>query len=469
MKQKTTLLKQEKFIMKIKIKFIFLICIFSFSIIQGQNDWNKLDINWKKNLSFQALGKVSINPTPEEIEQIKNIDTLIITSKSYDINNLEGIQFISNVKYLSIKNQQLSSLKGSKYIKNIKQIIFQNELQLSLDSLYNWKIVKQGAFKFKQREISPERKRLWWLNQSTETQNIISQIIGFDENDINDYPEILNELFTTTSIKLEYSIPNKTANDKNLEFLRFLENLITVKIKNANIKNLNIISNLKKIKVLGCIKSNLRSIEGIEKLKYLEVIDLSYNKIKSLSRLKELKNLEVLICEKNSVEDISFIKHITKLKTLMLGHNRIVSLKGINKLNEHEYIGVQPGEVNHLYSSYLKDYQEKLVVFSPITFLNKDGFRTHKLLRCIDLNIVISKLEPTMYAKSSEIIYTEAVLLHAFQQYPQIIENTRHILDSCSIDMTNDYNHNRITFTGIFGHKICRNTYSCSFSSNCFS
>ena len=122
--------------------------------------------------------------------------------------------------------------------------------------------------------------------------------------------------------------------------------------------------------------------------------------------------------------------------------------KGVNHLLDHEYIGVRPSEVNHLYSSYLKNHQEKLVVFSPITFLDQEGLRTHKLLRCIDLNIVIGKLEPSMHAKSNEVIFTEDDLVKAFQQYPQIVENTRDIMNSCAIDMHNDYNHNRMTFTG---------------------
>jgi len=122
--------------------------------------------------------------------------------------------------------------------------------------------------------------------------------------------------------------------------------------------------------------------------------------------------------------------------------------KGINLLLENEYIGVRPGEVNHLYSSYLKDYQEKLVVFSPLTFLDQEGFRTHKLLRCIDLNIVISKLEPAMHAKASEVFYRESQIKQVFQQYPQILENTQFILDNSAMDMENDYNHNRKTFTG---------------------
>ena len=122
--------------------------------------------------------------------------------------------------------------------------------------------------------------------------------------------------------------------------------------------------------------------------------------------------------------------------------------KGVHNFLDNEYIGVRPSEVNHLFSSYLKNHQEKLVVFSPITFLNQEGLRTHKLLRCIDLNIVVGKLEPSMHAKSNEIIYSCDELSNAFQQYPEILQNTSRIMDTCSIDMHNDYSHNRMTFTG---------------------
>ena len=122
--------------------------------------------------------------------------------------------------------------------------------------------------------------------------------------------------------------------------------------------------------------------------------------------------------------------------------------KGINKLSAQEMIGVRPGEVNHLFSSYLRNHMDKLVVFSPITFLDKTGFRVHKLLRCIDLNIVISKLKLQDHAKASEVIRGEDELQRIFQNYPEIIENTQRLMDSCEIDMQNDYKHNRQTFTG---------------------
>ena len=122
--------------------------------------------------------------------------------------------------------------------------------------------------------------------------------------------------------------------------------------------------------------------------------------------------------------------------------------KPINELRENEFVGVMPGEVNHLFSSYLKDYQEKLVVFAPITFLDTDGHKTHKLLRCIDLNIVIGKLEALHCAKASESIFTPSQLKEIFQGYPQLIANTEKIMADCSIRLHDTSLNNRQTFTG---------------------
>ncbi len=122
--------------------------------------------------------------------------------------------------------------------------------------------------------------------------------------------------------------------------------------------------------------------------------------------------------------------------------------KPIDELRANEFIGVMPGEVNHLFSSYLKDYQHKLVVFAPVTFLNKEGYKTHKLLRCIDLNIVIGKLSSAHCAKASEHFYKPGELEGIFSQYPRILENTRKLLADCSIEMHETSLNNRQTFTG---------------------
>ncbi len=122
--------------------------------------------------------------------------------------------------------------------------------------------------------------------------------------------------------------------------------------------------------------------------------------------------------------------------------------KPIAELRDNEYIGVRPGEVNHLFTSYLKEHQEKLVVFAPITFLGDTGYKTHKLLRCIDLNIVLGKLDNKHCAKASERIYTPHEIEQLFLPYPSILENTQRLLDNCVVEMHDTPLNNRQTFTG---------------------
>ncbi len=122
--------------------------------------------------------------------------------------------------------------------------------------------------------------------------------------------------------------------------------------------------------------------------------------------------------------------------------------KGIELLEDYEYVGIRPEEINHLYSSYVRNYPDKLVIFSPVTFADQDGFRAHKLLRCIDLNIIIGKLQPTDCAKSTEVFYLPQQLADTFSQYPHIIANTQKIIDNCQIEMQASALHNRRTFTG---------------------
>jgi DNA-directed DNA polymerase III PolC len=122
--------------------------------------------------------------------------------------------------------------------------------------------------------------------------------------------------------------------------------------------------------------------------------------------------------------------------------------KAINTLRDNEYIGVRPEEVNQLFSSYLKEFLHKLVVFSPVTYANEDGFKVHKLLRCIDLNILLSRLKPEDCAKQAEFFRKQGELEQIYERYPVIIQNTQRILASCHINMESSALHNRQTFTG---------------------
>lgn len=123
-------------------------------------------------------------------------------------------------------------------------------------------------------------------------------------------------------------------------------------------------------------------------------------------------------------------------------------VKPIEDFRANEFIGIRPEEVNKLYSSPLKYHQNKLVVFSPVTFEDDDYYKVHRILRCIDLNVVIGKLENKYCAKATEQFITIDKIKHAFQQYPEILANTQRILDTCEVEMESSYKNNRRTFTG---------------------
>lgn len=122
-------------------------------------------------------------------------------------------------------------------------------------------------------------------------------------------------------------------------------------------------------------------------------------------------------------------------------------VKPIEEFGAHEWLGVRPGEVHALYNSPLRKFLHKLVVYAPVSFEDETRWRLHKLLRCIDRNIILGKLEPQDYASQDEFMRRPEDLAGAYERYPQIVENSLQLLASCEIDMTVGMDNNRISFT----------------------
>ena len=149
---------------------------------------------------------------------------------------------------------------------------------------------------------------------------------------------------------------------------------------------------------------------------------------------------------KHSVEQKSLPDVPADFKNVFVIYRK--NIKGLDELLDHEYIGIRPEEVNGLYTSPLQKYPSKLVMFNRVVFLDKEGFRTHKLLRAIDLNILVTKLRPDDYAKENSVFSRPEELEKAFERYPHILKNTQKIFDACSINLESGLKNNRQNFTG---------------------
>ncbi len=120
--------------------------------------------------------------------------------------------------------------------------------------------------------------------------------------------------------------------------------------------------------------------------------------------------------------------------------------KSPGELRENEFTGIKSRQLNKLLTSEYRKYPEKLVVWQPVTFKNKEGQFLHKALRAIDHNVLISKLQENQFASQPETIdYKD--LMYQFQDHPEIILNTEKLLNACSINFDFKINKNKKLFT----------------------
>src|SRR5688572_26968122 len=139
-------------------------------------------------------------------------------------------------------------------------------------------------------------------------------------------------------------------------------------------------------------------------------------------------------------------------------------------LRPYEYIGIMPAEANALYSSAFRENLDRLVVWQPVTYDGDSGYKVHKLMRCVDLNIMLGQLEETNCAGPGEHWVNRDVIDHAFRAYPQIVRNTEALLYHCEAELPCGNINNRQTFTGSIrddaqlliklAHEGCRRRYS---------
>ena len=117
-------------------------------------------------------------------------------------------------------------------------------------------------------------------------------------------------------------------------------------------------------------------------------------------------------------------------------------------LRGNEFIGIRKHDLTQLpfYEPYTAN-RNKFVAWHPVTFANKTDFNTHRLLRAIDNNTLLSKLPEHHQAKSDEIMMPERALEEIYEDFPELIRNARMILDESSIDFALGTDKNKKHFS----------------------
>lgn len=187
-----------------------------------------------------------------------------------------------------------------------------------------------------------------------------------------------------------------------------------------------------------CKNHHIKPIVGVEVRENNELyyITLAKNQI-------GLSEINILLTRKNC-ENIPLPKINPNFKEVIV----IYPLENVpDKLLEHEFIGVRQEQLNMIYNSLWKRLIHKMVVLAPVTVTSTREYNLHKILRAIDENTLISKLDPKDFCKTSERMLPLTEILEAFKNYPQIINNTEKIIESCQFDFDFSTPKNKKHFT----------------------
>lgn len=120
------------------------------------------------------------------------------------------------------------------------------------------------------------------------------------------------------------------------------------------------------------------------------------------------------------------------------------------KLLKNEFLGVRTEDIARLKFSPWKNRQDKLVILQTVSFKNKKDFNTHRLLRAIDNNCLLSKLPVSEQGSEKDIFIHQEELKSHFSEFPKLIQNTEKILNQCRLhfDFSKKTSQNQKTYTG---------------------
>jgi DNA polymerase-3 subunit alpha len=102
-------------------------------------------------------------------------------------------------------------------------------------------------------------------------------------------------------------------------------------------------------------------------------------------------------------------------------------------LKPNERIGIKPTELTRLPFSPWAKRMRDLVALLPVTFRHQRDFNTHRLLRTMAKNTLISLLPAEELARPDECFCSEEEVRNIYHDHPSLLRNTECLLEECSI------------------------------------
>ena len=257
------------------------------------------------NLRAAVAEKIGVDPDRITQAALQRLARLGVLDR--EIENLEGLQYASNLRLLNLASNRISDLTPLANLHSLE------ELELDKNVI---------------KDVSP-LAGLTNLLVLTLRRNLITDI------------EPLRDLTRLQVLIIEHN------SITDISPLGRLTNLRVLKIPYNGISDLTPLANLTNLEELLLNENRISDVEPLRGLTRLQVLTLEHNSISDITPLANLLGLKHLRVSWNVIEDISPLAGLTNLRVLAINHNMITDVGALSGLIELREIAMQHNFADH--------------------------------------------------------------------------------------------------------------------------
>lgn len=337
-------------------------CLVVYRPDELKNWWNNLSPHWKN--VFKKMQKIVEAPTEEELHKIAT-STIIYIAENKDIESLDALSQLSDLKHLYCYNTAISDLKPLSGLLQLEVLDCHNTAITDLAPLQNLKhldTLNVGYTKISDLRALKALKGLSTIDiQNTQVADLqpITDLpslkvlycsdtpIASKEDDIVAFAAMhpgtliiyrtqeLRKWWKQLSIgwhKVFKTIVELNGEPTTEELHKIAGAQKLVIPEGIHIKNLQPVTMLKMLKKLVCSKTQIANIDPVKELEYLEELDCSKNPVESLEPVKNLASLQKLDCSDTQIDDLTPLENLRNLRELNCSGTQL-GLLGLNPLS----------------------------------------------------------------------------------------------------------------------------------------
>lgn len=286
--------------------------IFLFGMIFGAlNSVTVGDQNIKRSEKNVSLGFDVINNNDiEKLKELKNLESLTVTSSFLDNEDVEIISEITWLKTLNLcNNTDITDASSLKKLTNLE------ELNLSITNISDISFISE----------MPKLTAVDISHTKVTDVTLFGSLEALERLNISYTPVNSDTIQLSTTVE---SLACDGCGLSNIGFISGLENLTSLSAAHNSITDLSPMTNLSKVTSLNLANNKISDISSISALPLTD-IDLSVNKISDIGALRGIDSLNYVSLDYNSISDLSPLDGKSHLYTLSLNHNNISDISPI--------------------------------------------------------------------------------------------------------------------------------------------